>query len=92
MLLDYEVKGEVKINMEEYIGVMCKDFEGYLSTMMKKVKTPAAPHLFSVREGIEKLDRKRAKIFHNMVARGLFVTKPARGDIYTAISFLTTRI
>ena len=73
--------------MEEYIGEMCKDFEGYLSTRMKKVKTPAAPHLCSVIEGLEKLDKKRPKIFHNMVARGLCVTKRAQGDIHTAISF-----
>ena len=92
MLLDYGVKGEVKVDMQEYIGKMCTDFEGYLSTTMKKVKTLVAPHLFHVREGIKKLDKKRAKIFHNMIARGLFVTKRAKGDIHTAISCLTTRV
>ena len=59
MLLDYEIKGEVKIDMQEYIGKMCKDFEKYMTTSNKKIKTPAAPHLFTVREDAEKLKKAR---------------------------------
>ena len=52
---------------------------------------PAANHLFQVRE-VTKLVKAKAKEFHNMVTRGLFVCKRARQDIQLAISFLCTRV
>jgi hypothetical protein len=41
---------------------------------------------------VEKLSYKRAKTFHSIVARLLFVAKRARPDILLAVSFLTTRV
>ena len=91
MKFDYSTAGEVTCEMIEYVEKMIKDFDKYFKDM-KKVSSPAALHLFQVRENVEKLNKEKAKVFHNMVARGLFLTKRARGDIHTAISFLTTRV
>ena len=49
-------------------------------------------HLFDVRDDVKVLDEKKAVIFHNMVARGLFLCKRARPDIQTAVAFLATRV
>ena len=39
-----------------------------------------------------KLDQARAKAFHNITAKGIYVTKRARPDISLAIAFMTTRV
>jgi hypothetical protein len=36
------------------------------------------------------LDEETGKVFHNFVAKCLFLTKRARPDIHTAVAFLTT--
>jgi hypothetical protein len=91
MTLDYSVPGEVKIDMIDYIKGMIDDFQQY-DTSEKTNLTPAAEHLFQVRDDVAKISEKMAKVFHNFTARGLFATKRSRPDIHTAISFLTTRV
>ena len=56
--------------------------------------TPAADHLFNVRDEAEGklLPEEKARIFHRFVARLLFVSTRPRRDIQTAVSFLTTRV
>ncbi len=39
-----------------------------------------------------KLDQARAKAFHNITAKGVYVTKRAKPDISLSIAFLTTRV
>ncbi len=39
-----------------------------------------------------KLDQARAKAFHNITAKGIYVAKRARPDISLSIAFLTTRV
>ncbi len=39
-----------------------------------------------------KLDQARAKAFHNITAKGIYVAKRARPDISFSIAFLTTRV
>ncbi len=39
-----------------------------------------------------KLDQARAKAFHNIAAKGIYVAKRARPDISLSIAFLTTRV
>ena len=87
--LDFSSPREVKIDMIDYIEKMVEDFPEKTTTV---VSTPAATHLFEVRDDVKKLDDERAEQFHNLVARGLFVCKRARLDIQTAIAFLTTRV
>jgi hypothetical protein len=40
----------------------------------------------------EKLDSKKAQVFHHLVAKTLYTTERARPDTSTAIAFLTTRV
>ncbi len=39
-----------------------------------------------------KLDQARAKAFHNIMLKGIYVTKRVRPDISLSIAFLTTRV
>ncbi len=39
-----------------------------------------------------KLDQTRAKAFHNIATKGVYVAKSARPDISPSIAFLTTRV
>ena len=55
-------------------------------------KTPAADHLFMVREDAEELSEEKAQVFHNATAKALYVCKSSRPDIQTVVSFLTTRV
>jgi hypothetical protein len=54
--------------------------------------TPAAEHLFKIDKDAVKLDEEMGKVFHNFVAKCLFLTKRARPDIHTPVAFLTTRV
>ena len=54
--------------------------------------TPAADHLFKVREDGKKLNKEQADIFHHTVYQLLFAANRARQDIQTAALFLTTRV
>ena len=55
-------------------------------------RTPAADHLFKVRDDQPKLDEQKAQVFHTFTAKALFATKRARPDIHTSVAFLTTRV
>ena len=48
--------------------------------------------LFKVDEDAVKLDQARAKAFHNITAKGIYVAKRVRPDISLSIAFLTTRV
>ena len=90
--LDYSTPGVVKIDMTGYVKSMVEDFK-YPEELGNKVpKTPAAAHLFEVRDNAEKLDAEKAEEFHHVVAKGLFLCKRARDDIQPTIAFLTTRV
>ena len=89
MVFDFSNKGKVKISMKEYVKSMITDFEQHASG---EAKTPAPTYLFNTRDTAEKLSEDLAIVFHNMVARGLFLCKRARPDIQTAIAFLSTRV
>lgn len=54
--------------------------------------TPAAGHLFDIRESVGKLEEARRKKFHSGTQRLLYLSKHLRWDIITAVSFLTTRV
>ena len=47
ILLDYITTGEIKISMVPYVQNMIK---GFLEQIMSTANTPAAEHLFEVRE------------------------------------------
>ena len=59
-----------------------------------KAATPAADHLFSVRDADEAkyLLEEKDIAFHHTTAQLLFLSPQLRRDIQTAVSFLTTRV
>jgi hypothetical protein len=90
MELDYQKRGELKINMTKYVENMLNNFPVKLG---KKdvAKTPAGCNLFNLGTGA-KLGTKRSEIFHTFVAKGLFLCKRARPDFQQAISVLCMRV
>jgi hypothetical protein len=66
----------------------------YLGTrgLLLQLATAAPDDLFKVDEDAVKLDEARAKAFHNIMAKGIYVTKRVRLDISLSIAFLTTRV
>jgi hypothetical protein len=91
MTLDFTVPGEVKITMIPHVKAIIKLFAEH-DKSLSHANTPAAEHLFKVNEDAVRLDEREATIFHNFVAKCLFLTKRARPDISTAVAFLTTRV
>ena len=91
MVIDYSVPREVIFDMQDYVTKMIADFEA-VAGEIKTAKTPAADHLFQVREEATALGEKESLLFHNMTAKALYLCKRSRPDIQTAVSFLTTRV
>jgi hypothetical protein len=92
MTLDYNVCGQVKITMFDYIDEILTAFDKAEPKGGDR-KTSAAPDsLFKVDESCVKLAQNKALEFHNLVAKTLYATKRARPDTCTAIAFLTTRV
>ena len=54
--------------------------------------TPAANHLFNVNPDCNKLGGEKASEFHHLTEKLLYLSKRARPDLQTAVSFLTTRV
>ena len=54
-------------------------------------KTPAADHLFEVRE-CELVDEETADWFHRQTAKVLYLAKRTRPECLTAVAFLATRV
>jgi hypothetical protein len=89
MTLDYSVPGSMKINMTAYVD---KVLEEAPSVMAGTATTPADKNLFEVRENVATLNTDDAELLHAMVAKLLFLCKPGRPDLQTAIAFLCTRV
>ena len=89
MTFDYAFGGEVRINMCKYLSSIIADFPEQITGVSA---TPAADHLFKVREDGKKLSEEQADAFHHTVYQLLFAANRARQDIQTAVSFLTTRV
>ena len=72
-----QMKQSVMIDMERYIKESTKDFkEEHQEIVWKKAVTPATENLLKTRkDGVEKLNKKVAGIFHSTVAKLLFIAK-----------------
>ena len=92
MNLDFSVKGQVAVNMVDYLKGVISDFEE-VQVLTVTESSPAAEHLYRIREECNqtKLDDKRGTVFHHAVAQLLFICPRSRKDIQTAVSFLVTR-
>ena len=91
MQLDFSLAGQVKITMFDYIQEMLEDFHKF-DPNKTIPRTPAADHLFKVRDDKPKLDEQKAQVFHTFTAKALFATKRERPDIHTSVAFLTKRV
>ena len=87
MTLDYSEPGNVKIDMQEYIERLIKEFPILIEG---SAATPASEFLFKVNDAAALLDEKQAEQFHTNVAKLLFLCQRARPDIQVAVAFLTT--
>ena len=58
----------------------------------KRITTAAPDNLFKVNKDTAKLEQPYAKVFHNITAKAIYVTKRARPSISLAVAFLTTRV
>jgi hypothetical protein len=89
MTIDYSEPGKVKFIQKDYVdGILEEapsDFDGTATS-------PAANHLFRVNDEAEKLDDKRAKVYHHLTTKILYLCKHSQPDFQTAVSFLTTRV
>ena len=91
MILDFTMKGCVIINMAKYIKTILTDFPEEITGTKT---TPAADHLFQVRDESEArmLPAEQATAFHHAVAQLLFLIARARRDIQPVTAFLTKRV
>ncbi len=101
MTLDLATLKTVKVTMLEYVDEIigswdkaCSELnDGYKAVSgCKRIATAAPDDLFKVDEDAVKLDQARAKAFHNITAKGIYVAKRARLDISLSNAFLTTRV
>ena len=89
MKLDFSKPKKFMIDMEEMIDEILSDVPEDMNGM---ATTPAADHLFKVRDNVQKLSEDRADFFHRKTAQILFVSHRGRPDFRTAMSFLTKRV
>ena len=91
MDLNFTTDGIAQVSMITYTSKILTDFPEPITT---SCATPAADHLFTVREESKAkfLPEAQAQAFHHTVAQLLFLCKQTQRDIQTAVSFLTTRI
>ena len=91
MDLDYTTKGKVGVSMIKYVD---KILEAFSEELGSPAATPAAGHLFQVRNDseVEVVTEHKAQEFHHITAQLLFLSARARRDIQLAVAFLTTRV
>jgi hypothetical protein len=90
MALDCTKDGKVKIAMQDCIEEMLAELP---DDMDGEAGTPASLHLFATRDepgGL--LDKDGSELFRHHTAKLLFLSRRARPDIQTAVSFLTKRV
>jgi hypothetical protein len=77
MILDFSKDGHVMVNMTEYIHTIIAEFPEKITGIRT---TPAADHLFRVREETEAcpLPEEQAREFHHAVAQLLFSSSQSR--------------
>ena len=100
MTLDFTTKGQVRISMIEHVKDIIATWEkaksinddGFVKVNQKGKRTAAPDDLFKVDENAKKLSTEMATVFHNIVAKSLYLVKRARPDASVAIAFLTTRV
>ena len=80
---------KLAIDMFEHLG---ESIELFGEELLGKVTSCAAKGLTEVDSKSQRLDTKRSKLFHSVVAKLLFISKRARPDIEPTVNFLCTRV
>ena len=91
--MDFELmnNGSLEVSIFKYLDSIIDELSELITG---KAATPAAYHLFSVRDADEAkyLPEEKDIAFHHTNAQLLFLSSRARSDIQTSVSFLTTRV
>ena len=91
MQFDFSSAGQLALTISIYVKKMIDDFAQYNKTKTT-AKTPATDHLFWVDNNATHLLSEGISVFHDMVAKALFLAKHAKPDIATTVRFLITRV
>ena len=90
MTIDYREDGVVKVTMIDYINKMLEDLP---ADMNGGAPSPAANHSISSEyDQSQETGQGDGDMFHQNVAKLLFLCKRARPDLQTAVAFLCTRV
>ena len=91
MTFDHTHDGKIEVSMHDYVEMMTQELP---QDFIGKARTPAANHLFKIRDEAEcvPLDEKKKATFVRLVMQALYLSQRARPDIRTAVSFLSTRL
>ena len=83
--------GSLEVSMLKYLDSIIDEFP---ELILGKAATPAADHMFSVRDADEAkyLPEEKSIAFHHTTAQLLFLSSQARRNIQTAVSLFTTRV
>ena len=87
--LDFSEDCKCIVDMKEYLGEILSRLPENMNVV---ATTPAADHLFKMRDAVSKLNKERAELFHHITTQILFVAQRGRPDLWTAISFLTKQV
>jgi Reverse transcriptase (RNA-dependent DNA polymerase) len=87
MALDYSHAGQVEVTMSGYTDELLKS-----SGIPSAARTPGTDGLFEVRDTALPVPEEVRVWFHKHVAMILYLAKPARPELLTAVSFLATRV
>ena len=87
----------ITITPDKNINIEMKDqiseaVDWFGEQITEKPVTPANKNLFSTAKNSKQLDDQKSEIFHSVVAKLLYITKRARPDIETSVSYLCTRV
>ncbi len=91
MNMEFNKDGTLDVSMFKYLQEVIDNFP---EVIRGQAATPAAAHLFKVRDEKEAQPLKEEQVlaFHHTIAQLLFMATRARQDIQTAVAFLTTRV
>ena len=80
---------ELVVDMRDYVKNMLEEFP--VKFHNKKIQAVGGIDLFK-EDTLKKLDEHHCEIFHQTVAKALFLCKQARPDIQTVVAVLCSRV
>ena len=90
MDITFRGNGTFAILMKEYLEELIIEFGEEIGNGV--TTSPAGKYMFSVDENSPKLDEERAKKFHSITAKLLYLSNRARVYLKLAVDFFTTRV